>query len=295
MTRLSPPSPRPPPSLSLAAVRRRTPLRAGALGHALPLPAATPAPSLAAATPAPAPAAAAAPTPDARTARRRPGSLPHQQRPDRRAQDRQGRQGRARHPDGLTTAVRRHVRPRPQRLDDDQRRARALHDPARPRALLRRAGAPQERPERLRAMPRLRGPRDDPVVGGRLQPRLRQELRTAPVSWAAASTSSSRASTSAPNTDYCYWVSQNVFAMYQLMFAIITPALIVGAIAERMKFTAHHEVHRAVDVPRLLPAGAHGLGRDGLHERHVQRGRQASPRWTSRAARSCTCPRAGAR
>ena len=44
--------------------------------------------------------------------------------------------------------------------------------------------------------------------------------------------------TSAPNTDYSYWVGQNVFAMYQLMFAIITPALIVGAIAERMKFMA---------------------------------------------------------
>ncbi len=44
--------------------------------------------------------------------------------------------------------------------------------------------------------------------------------------------------TSAPNTDYAFWVSQNVFSMYQLMFAIITPALIVGAIAERMKFTA---------------------------------------------------------
>jgi Amt family ammonium transporter len=44
--------------------------------------------------------------------------------------------------------------------------------------------------------------------------------------------------TSAPNTNYCYWVSQNVFSMYQMMFAIITPALIVGAIAERMKFSA---------------------------------------------------------
>ncbi|MES1172461.1 MAG: ammonium transporter [Bacteroidota bacterium] len=43
--------------------------------------------------------------------------------------------------------------------------------------------------------------------------------------------------TSAPNGDYAYWVSQNVFAMYQLMFAIITPALIVGAIAERMKYS----------------------------------------------------------
>ena len=44
--------------------------------------------------------------------------------------------------------------------------------------------------------------------------------------------------TSAPNTNYTAWVSQNVFSMYQLMFAIITPALIVGAIAERMKFSA---------------------------------------------------------
>jgi len=44
--------------------------------------------------------------------------------------------------------------------------------------------------------------------------------------------------TSAPNGDYAAWVSQNVFAMYQLMFAIITPGLIVGAIAERMKYSA---------------------------------------------------------
>jgi Amt family ammonium transporter len=44
--------------------------------------------------------------------------------------------------------------------------------------------------------------------------------------------------TSTPNPDYSSWVSQNVFAMYQLMFAIITPALIVGAIAERMKYSA---------------------------------------------------------
>jgi Amt family ammonium transporter len=43
---------------------------------------------------------------------------------------------------------------------------------------------------------------------------------------------------SSPNTDYAAWVSHNVFSMYQLMFAIITPALIVGAIAERMKFSA---------------------------------------------------------
>jgi len=43
---------------------------------------------------------------------------------------------------------------------------------------------------------------------------------------------------STPNTDYGDWVSENVYAMFQLMFAIITPALIVGAIAERVKFVS---------------------------------------------------------
>src|SRR3974390_3905601 len=43
---------------------------------------------------------------------------------------------------------------------------------------------------------------------------------------------------STPNGDYGQWVSHNVYAMYQLMFAIITPALIVGEIAERMKYSA---------------------------------------------------------
>ena len=44
--------------------------------------------------------------------------------------------------------------------------------------------------------------------------------------------------TAAPNTAYAYWVSQNVFSMYQLMFAIITPVVLIGAVAERMKFSA---------------------------------------------------------
>jgi Amt family ammonium transporter len=43
---------------------------------------------------------------------------------------------------------------------------------------------------------------------------------------------------STPNTNYSFWVSHNVFAMYQLMFAIITPALILGAVAERIKYRA---------------------------------------------------------
>ncbi len=35
-----------------------------------------------------------------------------------------------------------------------------------------------------------------------------------------------------------HWISDSIWAMFQLTFAIITPALIVGAIAERMKFSA---------------------------------------------------------
>ncbi|MBN8245860.1 MAG: ammonium transporter [Verrucomicrobia bacterium] len=47
-----------------------------------------------------------------------------------------------------------------------------------------------------------------------------------------------RGVTADPNPDYGAWVSHNVYAMYQMMFAIITPALIVGAVAERMRYQA---------------------------------------------------------
>ena len=43
---------------------------------------------------------------------------------------------------------------------------------------------------------------------------------------------------SAPNPDYAPTIPQQTFMIYQLMFAIITPALISGAFAERMKFSA---------------------------------------------------------
>jgi Amt family ammonium transporter len=41
-----------------------------------------------------------------------------------------------------------------------------------------------------------------------------------------------------PNADYAATIPQQTFMVYQLMFAIITPALISGAFAERMKFSA---------------------------------------------------------
>ncbi|MDD3223942.1 MAG: ammonium transporter [Clostridium sp.] len=39
-----------------------------------------------------------------------------------------------------------------------------------------------------------------------------------------------------PNADYAATIPQQAYMLFQLMFAIITPALISGAIAERMKF-----------------------------------------------------------
>ncbi len=41
-----------------------------------------------------------------------------------------------------------------------------------------------------------------------------------------------------PDKDYAGTIPQQTFMVYQLMFAIITPALISGAFAERMKFSA---------------------------------------------------------
>jgi Amt family ammonium transporter len=41
-----------------------------------------------------------------------------------------------------------------------------------------------------------------------------------------------------PNPDYSGTIPHMLFAMFQMMFAVITPALITGAFAERMKFAA---------------------------------------------------------
>ena len=41
-----------------------------------------------------------------------------------------------------------------------------------------------------------------------------------------------------PNPDYAATIPHQLFMVYQMMFAVITPALIIGAFAERMKFSA---------------------------------------------------------
>jgi Amt family ammonium transporter len=47
-----------------------------------------------------------------------------------------------------------------------------------------------------------------------------------------------RGVTLAPNPDYATTIPEQTYMVYQLMFAIITPALITGAFAERVKFSA---------------------------------------------------------
>jgi Amt family ammonium transporter len=42
-----------------------------------------------------------------------------------------------------------------------------------------------------------------------------------------------------PNADYAASIPQQTFMLFQMMFVIITPALISGAVAERMKFSAY--------------------------------------------------------
>jgi Amt family ammonium transporter len=42
----------------------------------------------------------------------------------------------------------------------------------------------------------------------------------------------------APNMAYSPWVSHSTFCSFELMFSIITPAIIIGATAERMRFAA---------------------------------------------------------
>ncbi|GAA3314546.1 hypothetical protein GCM10020331_007340 [Ectobacillus funiculus] len=39
-----------------------------------------------------------------------------------------------------------------------------------------------------------------------------------------------------PNPDYSGTIPHNLFMMFQLMFAVLTPAIMSGALAERMRF-----------------------------------------------------------
>ena len=136
---------------------------------------------------------------------------------------------------GAGAASRRHRR---HRLGAHRLGARPDDDAARPRALLRRPGAREERPQRPHAVRPLGRHRRRAVDPRRLQPGLRHRQRVdrRPLEGRArrASTLDSViANFASPPRN----IPEYVFIMFQAMFAIITPALILGAIAERMKFS----------------------------------------------------------
>ena len=77
-------------------------------------------------------------------------------------------------------------------------------------------------------------------------------------------------------------IPETVYMMFQMTFAIITPALIAGAFADRHEVLLAVRLHGAVVAVRLLADRALGLGPDRLA------GRRARRRPTSPAARWCT-------
>ena len=94
-------------------------------------------------------------------------------------------------------------------------------------------------------------------------------------------------------------IPETVFMTFQMTFAIITPALIAGAFADRMKFSAHALVHGDLEHRRLQPDRALGVGRrlprrprrQGLRRRHgrphqCRRGRASSAPSSSASARA---------
>ena len=85
-----------------------------------------------------------------------------------------------------------------------------------------------------------------------------------------------------PNADYAATIPHQTFMVYQLMFAIITPALMTGAFAERMKFTTLLVFSSAVVPADLLPHGALVWGKGGCAAH------DGSPASISPAAPWCT-------
>lgn len=59
-------------------------------------------------------------------------------------------------------------------------------------------------------------------------------------------------------------IPESVYAMFQLTFAIITAALVVGSFVERMRFFGHADFHGDVDGGGVCPDCALGLGTQWL-------------------------------
>ena len=74
-----------------------------------------------------------------------------------------------------------------------------------------------------------------------------------------------------PHRQRCRRFRCVVHIAYQMMFAIITPALITGAFTNRVTFKAVHLVPHRLAAVRLLPVRAHDLGRRVLQQWGVSR------------------------
>ena len=116
------------------------------------------------------------------------------------------------------------------------------------------SGPPQERALHDDAELHPDGGRQHRVGGRRIQPCIRHWQRIhrripvrVPARWAAP-------------VEYAATIPHTTWMVYQLMFAIITPALICGAYAERIKFSAMLCLQRRLAPGHLLPDGPHGLG-----------------------------------
>ena len=139
--------------------------------------------------------------------------------------------------------------------------AGAVHDPAGPGALLRRPGAGEEFPVGADAL--LRDRRRWSRCSG--SPAA-TALPSAPATPGSA-TWACRPATSCSGVRAGLTMPENVFALYQMMFAIITPALIIGAFPERVRFgwlmlfsgglaAAGLCAGRALDLGRRLAGGS---------------------------------------
>ena len=74
-----------------------------------------------------------------------------------------------------------------------------------------------------------------------------------------------------PTTITLATIPQQTYMIYQLMFAIITPALISGAFAERMKFSAMLLFMTLWSLIVYFPDGAHGVGQRRILQRQPGR------------------------
>ena len=126
------------------------------------------------------------------------------------------------------------------------------------RALLRRHGPEEERALHDHALAE-RDPARDASCG--CSSAIRSRSAPAITGSSARSRSSGCAGSRPRRTGT---VPSLAFVAFQMMFAIITPALISGAFAERMKFSAYVVVRPRVVHVRLRPGRALGVGRGGL-------------------------------